>query len=191
MPVIEDITEEEEVSRTEDRPPEGNKNENKFPIEDEAEVESDSEDFFDASDLTTLQQWQFISVRPQQIRFRKSQFNACVVNWSDRDCGDVAGDTRCGSISRVEIRSKMKFWSILFLFEMDQNCRFGLSQTGPKMQIRTEIDYVSSFGPLSNSSNLQIRFISKRNMDHIIWWTKLSFSNPIQHVRLNSFKHFS
>ena len=85
MPVIEDITEEEEVSRTEnleDRPPEGAKSENKFPIEDEPEVESDSEDFFDASDLTTLQQWQFISVRPRQIRFRKSQFNPCVINWS-------------------------------------------------------------------------------------------------------------
>ena len=85
MPVIEDITEEEEVSRTEnleDRPPEGNKSENKFPIEDEAEIESDSEDFFDASDLTTLQQWQFISVRPQQIRFRESQFNPCAVNCS-------------------------------------------------------------------------------------------------------------
>ena len=73
MPVIEDITEEEEVPKTEnlenleDRPPEGAraKSENKFPVEDEAEVESDSEDFFDASDLTTVQQWQFISVRLQ------------------------------------------------------------------------------------------------------------------------------
>ena len=99
MPVIEDITEEEEVSRTEnleDRPPEGNKSENKIPIEDEPEIESDSEDFFDASDLTTLQQWQFISVRPQQIRFRESELHACVVNWSDRDCGDVAGDSTFG-----------------------------------------------------------------------------------------------
>ena len=66
MPVIEDITEEEEVPKTqnlEDRPPEGDKSENKFPIEDQAEVESDSEVFFDASELTPVQQWQFISVR--------------------------------------------------------------------------------------------------------------------------------
>ena len=74
MPVIEDITEEEENQPTEvpedlpnlqDRPPEGSvrEGENKFPIEDEGGVESDSEDFFDASDLTTVQQWQFISVR--------------------------------------------------------------------------------------------------------------------------------
>ena len=74
MPVIEDITEEEENQPTEvpedlpnlqDRPPEGSsvrEGENKFPIEDEGGVESDSEDFFDASDLTTVQQWQFISV---------------------------------------------------------------------------------------------------------------------------------
>ena len=72
MPVIEDITEEEEeapkTENLEDRPPEGAKNDNKFPIDDEAEVESDSEDFFDASDLTTVQQWQFISVRPPQTR---------------------------------------------------------------------------------------------------------------------------
>jgi len=64
MPVIEDITEEEEVPKheiLEDRPPEGDKSENKFPIEDQAEVESDSEDFFDASELTPVQQWQFIS----------------------------------------------------------------------------------------------------------------------------------
>jgi len=75
MPVIEDITEEEEeevpkIENLEDRPQEGAKNENKFPVDDEAEVESDSEDFFDASDLTTVQQWQFISVRPPQTRDR-------------------------------------------------------------------------------------------------------------------------
>ena len=76
MPIIEDITEDEEsqpVFRAaedlhndlQDKPPEGSvpEDENKFPVEDEGGVESDSEDFFDASDLTTVQQWQFISVR--------------------------------------------------------------------------------------------------------------------------------
>ena len=76
MPIIEDITEEEESQPVfkaaedlhndlQDRPPEGSVREekNKFPVEDEGGVESDSEDFFDASDLTTVQQWQFISVR--------------------------------------------------------------------------------------------------------------------------------
>ena len=76
MPIIEDITEEEEIQPAfkdtedlrndlQDRPPEGPvpQDENKFPVEDEGGVESDSEDFFDASDLTTVQQWQFISVR--------------------------------------------------------------------------------------------------------------------------------
>ena len=67
MPIIEDITEEaaEDLHNREDRPAEGPvpEDENKFPVEDEGGVESDSEDFFDASDLTTVQQWQFISVR--------------------------------------------------------------------------------------------------------------------------------
>ena len=78
MPIIEDITEDEERQSTpafkaaedlhndlQDRPPEGSVREekNKFPVEDEGGVESDSEDFFDASDLTTVQQWQLISVR--------------------------------------------------------------------------------------------------------------------------------
>ena len=75
MPIIEDITEEEEsqpafkdaedLHDRKDRAPEGSVPEeaNKFPVEDEGGVESDSEDFFDASDLTTVQQWQFISVR--------------------------------------------------------------------------------------------------------------------------------
>ena len=75
MPIIEDITEEEESQPAfkaaedlrdhKDRTPEGSvpEDENKFPVEDEGGVESDSEDFFDASDLTTVQQWQFISVR--------------------------------------------------------------------------------------------------------------------------------
>ena len=77
------------------------------------------------------------------------------------------------SVSRVGFRSKMQFWSTLFLFEMDQNCDFEQFESGPKLQFDTWSepkrdldqfrkrlnfrDHVSNcnFDPLSNCSTLQ------------------------------------
>ena len=88
----------------------------------------------------------------------------------------------CGGIG-----SKIHFWATLFLFEMDQNCRFELFQSGPKLPIRTEID---SFSLRKFWSRVQLQFWSTFKYFYPKW-TKIAFSKQTEHVILNSFKHFS
>ena len=67
------------------------------------------------------------------------------------------------SESRVGLASKRQVWSILFLFESGHNLPFDTWS--------------------------YLKFDGKFRRD--IKWSKLAFSKQVQHVILNSFKHFS
>ena len=101
----------------------------------------------------------------------------------------------------------VQFRSTLFIFEMDQMCNFEQFESGPKLQFDTwsEIQKRNKvfFFPklhICSRSRVRVQFWSTFKLFDIailvrfeqkIVWTKIEFSNQIQHVILNSFKYFS
>jgi len=81
----------------------------------------------------------------------------------------------------------MQFWSTVFFFEVDWNCRFELFESGPKLQIWT----VQIKFPVAILVHLQIaRICNFGPFRKEIKWTKIAYSNKIKHVILNSSKFF-